>query len=258
MPRFAANLNWLFTEHPFLERFAAARAAGFRAVEFPAPYPHPPEEIAERLRANGQQCVLFNLPMGDKSRGDFGIACRPGREGEFREGVALGIEYAKHLRPPHVNCISGTIAAGEDAKLLTETLVSNLRFAAREFKKAGLELVIEPINNRDTPGFFVPRSPQAAEIIRQVGEDNVGLQFDLYHTAMMGDDCAALLETLLPVIRHIQFADAPGRGEPGSGTVDLPRLFDKIDRLGYPGWVSAEYRPSKPTVETLHWMPRAG
>jgi hydroxypyruvate isomerase len=256
MPRFAANLNWLFTEHPFLERFAAASQAGFRAVEFPAPYAHPAEEIAERLRANSQQCILFNLPMGDKSRGDFGIACRPGRGEEFRAGVALGIEYARHLRPPRVNCIAGTKADGEDEALVAETLVSNLRFAARECKKAGLDLVMEPINSVDVPGSYVSRSPQAARIIREVGADNFGLQFDLYHTAMMGDDCAALLETLQPVIRHIQFADAPGRGEPGSGKVDLARLFEKIDRLGYPGWVAAEYRPLKSTVESLHWLPR--
>lgn len=256
MPRFAANLHWLFTEHAFLDRFAAAADAGFRAVEFPSPYEHPPEAIAERLKANGLECVLFNLPSGDKARGDFGIACRPGREEEFREGVALGIEYARRLHPPRVNCIAGKASAEDDPALIEHTLVSNLRFAAREFKQAGLDLVIEPINDHDVPGFFVPRAPRAAEIIAAVGEDNLGLQFDLYHTAMMGDDCAALLESLRPLIRHIQFADAPGRGEPGTGAVALPRLFEQIDRLGYPGWVSAEYRPSRATVDTLHWLAR--
>lgn len=256
MPRFAANLHWLFTEHAFLDRFAAAANAGFRAVEFPAPYAQPAEEIAERLRANGLECVLFNLPMGDKSRGDFGIACRPGREDEFRAGVARGIEYARVLRAPRVNCIAGTATDSDDRELFEQTLVSNLRFAAREFRKAGLDLVIEPINSRDVPGFFVSRSPQAAQIIAAVNEDNFGLQCDLYHTAMMGDDCETILESLAGVIRHIQFADAPGRGEPGTGTLALAQLFGTIDRLGYPGWVGAEYRPSKPTIETLHWLPR--
>lgn len=256
MPRFAANLHWLFTEHEFLDRFAAAANAGFRAVEFPAPYAYPADEIAQRLRANALECVLFNLPMGDKSRGDFGIACRPGREDEFREGVARGIEYARVLRAPRVNCIAGTATDADDRELFAQTLVSNLRFAAREFSKAGLELVIEPINSRDVPGFFVSRSPQAAQIIAAVDEDNLGLQCDLYHTAMMGDDCEAILESLQSVIRHIQFADAPGRGEPGTGKLAIARLFAAIDRFGYQGWVSAEYRPSKPTVETLHWLPR--
>lgn len=257
MPRFAANLNWLFTEHAFLERFAAARSAGFRAVEFPSPYEHPAAEIAARLRDNALECVLFNLPMGDRARGDFGIACRPGREGEFREGVARAIEYARALGAPRVNCIAGTAADGEDRAALERTLVGNLRFAARALREAGVELVIEPINTHDVPGFLVPRAPQAARLIAAVGDANLGLQCDLYHTAMMGDDCARVLDTLAPVIRHIQFADAPGRGAPGSGRLDLPGLFAAIDRGGYAGWVSAEYRPAGRTVESLHWFPGA-
>lgn len=257
MPRFAANLHWLFTEHPFLDRFAAAADAGFRAVEFPAPYAHAPAALAARLHAARLECVLFNLPAGDKARGDFGIACRPGREDEFRAGVALAIEYARELRAPRVNCLAGVASPDDDPRLLEQTLVSNLRYAARECGKAGLDLVIEPINDRDVPGYFVPRSPRAAEVIASVGEDNFGLQLDLYHAATMGDDCATLLEALLPVIRHIQFADAPGRGEPGTGQLALQSLFELIDRLGYAGWVSAEYRPSMPTTETLQWFARS-
>jgi hydroxypyruvate isomerase len=256
MPRFAANLNWLFPEHAFLDRFAAAAKAGFGAVEFPAPYAYPARQIGELLRANALQCVLFNLPAGDKSRGDFGIACRPGREDEFRAGVAKAIEYARVLHPARINCIAGIATDADDRALVAQTLASNLRYAAREMRKAGLELVIEPINTIDVPGFFVSRAPQAAQLIASVGEDNLGLQCDLYHTAMMGDDCEAILESLAHVIRHIQFADAPGRGEPGTGKLSIPRLFDAIDRLGYTGWVSAEYRPSKATVETLHWLAR--
>jgi len=253
MPQFAANLGWLFTEHPFLDRFGAAKAAGFDAVEFASPYEHPAETIAERLERHGLACILFNLPMGDKSKGDFGIACRPGRDAEFREGVARGIAYAKVLRCPRVNCISGRIFEGEDRADLESRLVSNLGFAAREFKAAGIELVVEPLNDKDNPNFLVPRSPQMAEIIQRVGEANVGLQCDIYHTAMMGDDPAAILETLRPIVRHVQFADMPGRGEPGTGRLDLPPLFALLDRLGYDGWVSAEYRPSRRTEETLAW-----
>lgn len=251
MPRFAANLGYLFPEHPFLDRFAAARATGFRAVEFAQPYDYPPAEIRARLRDHGLECILVNLPMGDRAKGDFGIACRPGREAEFRAGVALGIEYAHALGVPKLNCISGTAAPGDDRELFRKTLVSNLRLAAREFKAAGLDLVLEPINAKDVPGFFVSRSPQALRLIDEVGADNFGLQCDLYHTAMMGDDPAAILASCWPAIRHIQFADAPGRGEPGTGTIDFAPLFAQIDALGYKGWVSAEYRPTKPTPQTV-------
>jgi hydroxypyruvate isomerase len=251
MPRFAANLGWLFTEHPFLDRFAAARRAGFRGVEFAQPYEHPLREIAARLRDNELDCVLVNLPMGDRAKGDFGIACRPGREAEFRAGVARGIEYAHALGVPRLNCISGIAPGGDDREAFRATLIGNLRLAAREFKAAGLELVVEPINTRDVPGFIVARSPEAVAIIEEVGADNFGLQCDLYHTVMMGDDPAAILTQCWPHVRHIQFADAPGRGEPGTGSVDFAPLFALIDARGYPGWVSAEYRPSKPTPETV-------
>jgi hydroxypyruvate isomerase len=186
MPRFAANLGWLFTEHPFLERFGAAGAAGFEAVEFASPYEHPAEAIAERLERHGLRCILFNLPMGDKSKGDFGIACRPGREDEFREGVARAVDYAKVLRCRRINCIAGRIFAGEDRADLEARLVSNLRFAARAFATADIELVVEPLNDRDNPDFLVPTSPAMAKIIAAVDEPNVGLQCDIYHTVMMG------------------------------------------------------------------------
>ena len=251
MPRFAANLGFLFPEHAFLDRFAAARRAGFRAVEFAVPYDYPAAELAARIADNGLECILVNLPMGNRAKGDFGIACRPGREREFAEGVARGIEYAHALGVPKLNCISGVAKAGDDANELRRTLVSNVRHAAREFKAAGLDLVIEPLNSVDIPDFIVPRSPDVVRLIEEVGALNVGLQCDIYHTVMMGDDPAAILEQCWPAIRHIQFADAPGRGEPGTGKIDFAPLFDLIDRKGYPGWVSAEYRPSRPTAETV-------
>lgn len=257
MLRFAANLGYLFTEHEFLDRFQAAAHAGFRGVEFAQPYAWPSAEIRARLDAHGLACVLVNLPMGDRARGDFGIACRPGREAQFREGVALGIAYAHALGVPKVNCITGTAAPGEDPAVLRRTLISNLRFAAREFKAAGLDLLVEPINTTDVPGFFLPRSPDAAEVIAEVAEPNLFLQCDLYHTAMMGDDPAAILERHWDAIGHIQFADAPGRHEPGSGTIDFPPLFAQIDGRGYAGWVSAEYRPSRRTEDTLSTFLRA-
>ena len=255
MPRFAANLGYLFTEHPFLDRFAAARAAGFEAVEFAAPYLHPAGEIAKRLADNGLECELFNLPLGEPGGGPAaGIGCRPERIAQFRDGVALGLEYAEALGTDRINCIAGVKREGDDAKQLQRTLVENLRFAAGELARSGRELVIEPINTSDAPGFFVSTATHGAEVVAEVGAANLGLQCDLYHTKMMGDDPAATLARHVGVIRHIQFADVPGRNEPGTGTMDFARLFETIDRLGYRGWVAAEYRPSKPTRETLHWF----
>jgi hydroxypyruvate isomerase len=257
MPRFAANLQWLFTEHAFLDRFAAAAAAGFRAVEFPTPYEHPAKEIRARLDQHGLECVLFNLPSGNRTLGDFGIACRPEREEEFRAGVGRAIEYARTLGVRQVNCISGRVLEGDDPARLEETLRNNLRYAARELRAAGFDLLIEPINTRDVAGFAVPRAADGARLVRELGEPNFGLQLDLYHTAMMGDDGHAALAEHRPIVRHIQFADAPGRGEPGTGVLDLARLFSDIDEGGYRGWVSAEYRPSARTEQSLGWFPGA-
>ena len=254
MPRFAANLGFLFHEHAFLDRFAPARRAGFDAVEFAIPYTYPAAEIRARLEANDLECILINLPMGDRARGDYGIACRPGREREFRDGVARGIEYAHALGVPQLNCIAGIAQAGEDRDGLREILVSNLRIAARDFKSAGLALTVEPLNSVDVPGFLVPRAREMVAVIDEVGAENVSLQFDIYHAATMGDDPHALLAELAPRIRHVQFADVPGRGEPGTGRLDFPALFARIDAAGYRGWVSAEYRPTRRTEATLSWL----
>lgn len=254
MPRFAANLGWLFPEHPFLDRFGAAKRAGFGAVEFAVPYDHRAEEIGARLREHALECILFNVPSGDKSKGDFGLACRPERVAEFRAGVASAIEYARVLKTPRLNVIAGLAREGDDPRELHAAFVANLRYAAREAGRAGLQLVMEPINSVDFPGYFFPRCPPAAALLAEVGADNFGLQCDLYHVAMMGDDPAGTLERLRPVIRHVQFADVPGRGEPGTGSLPLAALFAQLDRDGYAGWTAAEYKPSRRTEDTLAWM----
>jgi hydroxypyruvate isomerase len=254
MPRFAANLGFLFPEHPFTERFGAAAAAGFGAVEFAQPYPYDARELAELLEANGLAMVNFNLPMGDTAAGDFGLGCVPGREAEFREGVGRAIAYAQALGAERINCIAGKAPAGADHALLRRTLVANLAFAAREMQAAGLTLLLEPINSVDVPGFFVPRPADGAALLAEVGAENAGLQYDIYHAAMMGDDPVAALGQFAPVIRHVQFADAPGRHEPGTGNVAIAACFAELDALGYAGWTAAEYRPSKATIETLAWL----
>ena len=254
MPRFAANLGFLFPELPFPQRFGAAAAAGFRAVEFAQPYPHEARELAELLEANGLEMVNFNLPMGDAAAGDFGIACLPGREAEFRAGVEQAIAYAAVLGNGRVNCISGKAPPGADPALLRATLLANLRLAAREFARAGLTLLLEPINTVDVPGFVVPRPADGAALVAETGAANAGLQYDIYHAAMMGDDPRDGLARFAPVIRHVQFADAPGRHEPGTGAVPIAACFAQLDALGYDGWTAAEYRPSKATPETLGWM----
>jgi len=254
MLRFAANISWLFQELAFLDRFAAARAAGFIAVEMRSPYEYPPQEVARRLRDNGLACVLFNLPMGDRDRGDFGLACRPFREAEFRAGVEKAIEYARVLEAPRVNCIAGTIAPGEDRELLRDVLLENVRFAAGALGSAGVELTMEPVNSIDVPNYFVPRNADVVRVIEAAGAPGFGLQFDLYHTAMMGEDLAASFDALLLRIRHIQFADAPGRGEPGTGQSPIAPVLARIAASTYAGWVSAEYRPTCETLRTLAWM----
>ena len=254
MPRYAANLGWLFTERPFLERFAAARAAGFEGVEFAAPYEHPPEEIARRLVDEGLTLVLFNLPMGDRARGDAGLACRPERVAEFREGVALALEYAEALRPTRVNCLAGVARQGEDRAALKKVLRDNLAYADERFYAAAVPLVTEPLNDLDTPGFLLPRQDDAARIVEEFGADRVGLQCDLYHVARMGDDASSVLARHRGIIRHVQFADAPGRGEPGTGAVPLQAQIKRLRDEGYAGWIAAEYKPTRRTEDTLGWL----
>ena len=255
MPRFAANLSMLFTELPFLDRIQAAATAGFAAVECQFPYDHPPEVIATRLKDSGMKMVLHNLPAGDWAAGDRGIAAVPGRQAEFRDGVAKAIDYARILGCPRLNCLAGVVTREQHPRAL-EVLMENLRFAAGALNAAGLELLMEPVNTHDVPGFFVSQSAQALSVIAAVAAPNLKLQYDLYHAQMMGEDLARTLQSALPGIGHLQIADAPGRHEPGTGEMDYTFLFKYLDRLGYDGWVGAEYKPSTTTSAGLGWLAR--
>jgi hydroxypyruvate isomerase len=254
MPRFAANLTMLFGEVPFLDRFEAAARAGFRGVEYLFPYEWPAAELRARLDRHGLVQVLHNLPAGDWGKGERGIACLPDRVAEFRAGVARAAEYAAALGCPRVNCLAGIAPAGADPGRLRETLVGNLRFAAARLGDAGIRLVVEPINTRDMPGFFLHRTAQALSVLDEVGAPDVGLQYDAYHMQVMEGDLARTIEACLPRLGHVQIADVPGRHEPGTGEIHYPFLFDLLDRLGYAGWVGCEYRPAGTTEAGLGWF----
>jgi hydroxypyruvate isomerase len=250
MPRLAANVSTLFPELGFLERFAAAAKAGFKAVEYQFPYSWKAEEIAARVRAAGLQVVLHNLPAGDFARGERGIAALPGREREFRDGVEHGIEYAKAVNCPRLNCLAGLAPVDREHFAV---LVDNVRFAARKLGAAGLSLTLEAINTRTVPGFFLSRSAQAIDVLNAAGEGNAFLQYDFFHMQIMEGDLAQTVERLLPRIGHIQLADVPGRHEPGSGEINFHFLLRHLDTLGYSGWVGCEYNPQGDTLEGLKW-----
>ena len=254
MLSFSANLSLLFTEVDFLERFARASKAGFRAVECQFPYAYSIDALAEQLKRDGLVQVLHNFPPGDWSQGDRGIACLPDRVGEFQDGVGLAIEYATALECRRLNCLAGIAPATADRDALHETFVENLRFAARELNGRGITLVIEPLNTRDTPGFFLQTSTQAVEIIEEVGADNLRLQFDVYHAHIMEGDAVAALQRSQKHIAHVQIADDPGRHEPGTGSIDFASVFQKLERANYEGWIGCEYVPADTTEESLRWL----
>ena len=259
MPRFAANLSMLFTEAPFLDRFELAAQAGFKAVEFLFPYAWPAQEIRSRLEAHGLTLVLHNLPAGDWGAGERGIACHPDRVEEFRQGVAQAIEYATALGVKQLNCLIGKTPQDVEDQLLHQTVLTNLRYAAAELKKAGLQLLIEPLNTFDVPDFYVHRTRQAIGLLLQVGADNAFVQYDIYHAQRMEGELAATLNTFLPLIGHVQLADNPGRHEPGTGEINYPFLLAWLDRIGYEGWVGCEYKPETSTQAGLGWLrPFAG
>ncbi|MDH3472630.1 MAG: hydroxypyruvate isomerase [Rhodospirillales bacterium] len=254
MPKFAANLTMLFNEVDFLDRFAAAAEAGFEAVEYLFPYPYVAEDLAERLARHDLTQALHNLPAGDWAAGERGIAILPERVEEFRQGIDSAIAYAKALGCPQVNCLAGVAPEGADPARLHGTFVENLRFAADKLGAEGIKLLIEPINTRDIPGFFLNRTAQAAAILDEVGSGNLFIQYDIYHMQIMEGDLAPTLEANLGRIAHIQLADTPGRHEPGTGEINYPFLFDHLDRIGYSGWIGCEYKPAATTAEGLGWF----
>ena len=254
MPRFAANLTMLFNESPFLERFEKAAKSGFQAVEFLFPYEFPVEDIRQALDQNKLQLVLHNLPAGDWDAGERGIACLPNRSEEFRAGVAQALGYANVLGVKQINCLAGKIPTDADMVVLRNTFVANLRYAATELKKANIKLLIEPINTFDIPGFYLSTTQQALDILKEVGSDNLYIQYDIYHAQRMEGELCKTLETNLSKIAHIQLADNPGRHEPGTGEINYFHLFKFIDAIGYQGWIGCEYKPATNTEAGLGWI----
>lgn len=254
MAKFSANLTMLFTERPFLDRFAAAARAGFRGVEYVGPYDYPPAEIAARLRDNGLTQALFNLPVGDWASGDRGLACHPHRVAEFREGVTRAVQYAHALGCPTVNCLAGIPSPRSTIAESHRTLIENLRYAADRLAEAQVLLVIEPVNRFDMPGFSITHSGRALDIIDETGSNNIKLQYDMYHMQRMEGDLAVTIERRLPRIGHIQIAGNPGRNEPSVGEINYRFLIERLDALGYEGWVGAEYHPRGRTEDGLAWF----
>lgn len=255
MVDFAANTSMLFTEVPFLERFERAARAGFRYVECQFPYEVPAQTIKAALKETSLELVLFNLPAGDWSGGERGIACLPDRMMEFRDGVARAIEFARVLGVKKLNCLAGIAPPTGDFDTVRRTIVSNLRFASQELEAHGMDLMFEPVNTFDVPGFAVSTSAQALSILDEVGARNAYLQYDVYHMQRMEGDIAHRLQKLLPRIGHVQIADNPGRGEPGTGEINFAFLFRHLDRIGWHRAVGCEYKPTAGTEAGLGWLP---
>lgn len=248
MPKFAANLSMMFTEYAFLDRFKAARDAGFIAAEYLFPYDFAASDVKAALDAAELQQALFNGPPGDWEAGERGMASIPGREREFQDSFARALEYAEILKPDAIHIMAGN-AAGSSAEA---TYIDNLSWAAQQAPHQ--TLVIEPINSRDMPAYFLSRSDQAVAILDTIGAANLKLQFDLYHAQIMEGDLTRRLERLMPHIGHIQIAGVPDRHEPDNGELNFPHLFQTLDRLEYAGWVGCEYRPKGKTEDGLRWF----
>jgi hydroxypyruvate isomerase len=255
MPKFAANLSTMFADLPFLERFGAARAAGFDAVEFLFPYAFEPDQIVARLERFQLQLVLHNMPPGDWANGERGMACDPRRIGEFEDSVGQALDYAQELGVHQLHCMAGKVHAAVAPERAHDTYVRNVRFAAEACRQHGIKLLIEPINTFDIPGYFLTGTRQAAAIIAEVAASNLFLQYDIYHMQRMEGELANTLRAQSPLIGHIQLADVPGRHEPGTGEINFPFLFKLLDEMGYSGWIGCEYTPLGDTVAGLHWRP---
>ncbi len=253
--QFSANLSFLFPELDFLDRFGAAARAGFSGVECHFPYAHEKAVLAEVVMTSGVEVVLFNLPAGNWAAGDRGIACHPERKAEFQDGVGRAIEYAEALGCTRLNCLTGAVSpAPSFRERALETLVDNLRFAAAVTQRAGIRLMMEPLNTRDNPGYLVPTTREALQVIDVVDSRNLFLQYDVYHAQNMEGDLARSIEKNIARIGHIQVADNPGRHEPGTGEINFPFLFARLEQLGYAGWIGCEYIPRGDTLDSFGWL----
>jgi len=254
MPRFAANLSMLYPQHEFLDRFAAAAADGFEAVEYLFPYDFSAQDIQQRLSENGLVQALFNAPPGDWAAGERGIASLPGREEEFRSGIARALEYAAVLGNDRIHVMAGLLPSEDLRERHHAVYVQNLAYAAKEAAKVGITVLIEPINTRDMPGFFLNRQDQAQAVCKEVGAANLKVQFDFYHCQIVEGDVVSKLRRDFSGVGHIQIAGVPDRHEPNLGELNYTWLFEEIDRLGYTGWIGCEYRPKGDTSEGLQWL----
>ena len=254
MPRFAANLSFMFMDLPFLDRFDAAAKAGFKGVEFMFPYDFAAADIQQRLADNGLELVLFNGPPGNTQANERGLASLPGREAEFKASIALALEYAAVLGNKRLHVMAGLMPAGADRARHREVYVKNIAYAAGQAKALGLTVVIEPINTRDIPGFFINRQDEAHAVCRETGADNAKVQMDFYHCQIVEGDLTRTYETFQAGIGHTQIAGVPDRHEPDLGEVNYPAIFELLDRTGYAGWVGCEYRPKAGTSEGLGWL----
>jgi hydroxypyruvate isomerase len=254
VPRFSINVSFMLTEYDFLDRFAAAADLGFAGVDIQFPYDHAPGAVAARARSAGVEAVLLNLSAGDRAAGELGIAALPGREAEFRAGVGQALPYCRALDCRRVNVLAGLRPPGESAERCRAVMAENLAYTAETLGREGITVMVEPANGRDNPGFLIQTTEDALSVMDAAGHANLRLQFDLYHRQIVQGDLIPALERFLPRIAHIQFADTPGRHEPGSGEINFARVFEAIDSLGYDGWVGAEYLPRGATGDSLAWF----
>jgi hydroxypyruvate isomerase len=257
MPKFSANLSMLYTNFDFMDRFASAARDGFSGVEYLFPYSYQKDQLVEALEKHNLKQVLYNLPAGDWGSGDRGIACDPRRVAEFRDGVDQAIDYGKALECSQINCLVGAAPKNVTLRQAHETVVRNLKYAGRLLGTEKIRLLIEPCNTFDIPNFFLNGSVQAIELIEEVGEPNLFLQYDVYHMQLMEGNLTNTLVKNLHRIAHIQIADVPGRHEPGTGEIRFRCLFEKLDAIGYTGWIGCEYNPTTTTEESFGWMPLA-
>ncbi|WP_347987028.1 TIM barrel protein [Methylomonas sp. AM2-LC] len=257
MLRFSANLSLLLTEYAWLERFAAAKQQGFQAVEIQFPYHLPVKQLQNALQSNGLQLVLFNVDADNLLHGGEGLAAVPEKQAEFKQAVAQTAAYAELLQPVAINVLSGRCLDKNRLTTYLDTFKHNLRYATEVFAELGINTVFEAINSVDMPGFIVDSSQQMLEILTEINHPRLGLQYDIYHMTRMGENCLAFLQTHMDKITHIQFADCPGRGEPGTGDIDFANIFACIAQSTYKGWLGAEYNPTTDSHSSFNWLAAA-